>query len=116
MAENMPATRLQNLLAPEMTCNWFYDPAVRELCKKARDKGNLTADEILLLALAAGQAAYARYIHPDSAHDAERTLEEIGAVLDHDAVGAATHAKAVELLKKRQDAPLLQDSHVQQEL
>ncbi len=101
-SDALPSIHGDTALAPKLSCNWFFDPAIRELCKKTRNRADLSEDEILLLAIAAGQAALARYIEPGSAHDAEETLEQILAI-DHDAVGAATHSKALELLAKRQD-------------
>lgn len=47
----------------------------RELCRRARSKGDLTQDEILLLAIAAGQAAPGRYVEPDSAYDVGRVAD-----------------------------------------
>jgi hypothetical protein len=81
-------------------CDWFYDPIVKELCKSVQGK-ELTKDEALLLALAAGQAALANYVHPGE-RDADETINEILGVLDHDRIGEALHAKAAELLAERQ--------------
>jgi hypothetical protein len=110
MSDKLPTSTVENPLAPEVSCSWFNDPAIRKLCQRTR--GNpLTRDEILLLGLAAGQAALLHYIHPGSAHDAEATINTIMEVLDHDAVGAATHEKARELLAKRK-GPYLKGSSV----
>src|SRR4051794_33395674 len=81
-------------------CDWFYDPIVKELCKSVRGK-ELSKDEALLLALAAGQAALANYVQPGE-RDAGETINEILGVLDHDRIGEALHAKAAELLAMRQ--------------
>jgi hypothetical protein len=45
-----------------------------------------------MLALAAAQAALARYFHP-GARSAEEALETIGAILDHEDVVAALQRK-----------------------
>jgi hypothetical protein len=55
-------------------------------------KSELTDDETLMLALAAAQAALARYFQPGE-RSAEEVLEAIGAVLDHEDVEAALQRK-----------------------
>jgi hypothetical protein len=52
----------------------------------------LTDDETLMLAVAAAQAALARYFHPGT-WSAEEALEAIGAILDHEDVVAALKRK-----------------------
>jgi hypothetical protein len=55
-------------------------------------KSELTDDETLMLALAAAQAALARYFRPGE-RSAEEALEAIGAILDHEDVEAALQRK-----------------------
>jgi hypothetical protein len=103
MTKEMSRIEDETPLAPRSSCDrWFIDPTIKEVCRKTRGKSHLSKDEILLLSLAAGQAAFARHVEPDSAHDAEETLEDIGRLLDNDAIAEATHEKARELLAKRE--------------
>lgn len=113
MPQNIPDVPTNTPLSPEQDCDsWFSDPALAQLCKKTRDKSDLSADEVLLLALAAGQAALARYVEPGN-HNAEETLNKIMDLLDHQTVVAVTRAKARELLARREehiaDIPSLTD-------
>jgi hypothetical protein len=70
----------------------YFTPASRALCCRAKHKSELTDDETLMLALAAAQAALARYFHPGS-RSAEEALEAIGGILDHEDVVAALKRK-----------------------
>jgi len=77
-------------IVPKLRCDDYFTPEARKLCARVKHKSELTDDEILMLALAAAQAALARYWHP-GVRSAEDTLETIGAILDHeDVVGALT--------------------------
>jgi hypothetical protein len=97
----LPTAPTSSALQPEYRCDGFSDPVIAELCKKTRHKADLTQDEILLLALAAGQAALARYVEPGH-RDAEDILNAILGVLDHDTVTQAVHDKSQQLLSRRE--------------
>src|SRR4051812_21788145 len=89
----------EGLQGEELPSTWeawgFSDPAITKLCKKAR--GDLTEDELLVLAMAAGQAALAAYVHPEGT-DAKHALDQLLAVLDHHTIVETTDKKARELL------------------
>jgi|tagenome__1003787_1003787.scaffolds.fasta_scaffold20647637_2 hypothetical protein len=100
-AKKKPAPEIVKGERLPATCeDWgFWDPAITNLCKKA--KGDLTEDEVLVLAIAAGQAALAQFVHPEGT-DAKQTLDRLLAILDHHTIVKATRDKARELLAARQ--------------
>ena len=59
-------------------------PEALELCQKIKDKtvAELSDDEIVMLALTAGQAALAKHVEPGN-RSAEETIETILGILDH---------------------------------
>jgi hypothetical protein len=79
-------------IVPALPCNDHFTPEARRLCARLMHKSELTDDETLMLALAAAQAALARYFQPGE-RSAEEALEAIGAVLDHEDVEAALQRK-----------------------
>jgi hypothetical protein len=79
-------------IAPALPEDDYFTPEARALCARIKHKSELTDDETLMLALAAAQAAVARYFHP-GARSAEEALNAIGAILDHDEVVAALNRK-----------------------
>jgi hypothetical protein len=79
-------------------------PEARALCARVKHKSELTDDETLMLALAAAQAALARYFQP-GARSAAETLNAIGAILDHEDVVAALQRKLrIDARRKRRSA------------
>jgi hypothetical protein len=72
----------------------YFLPEALELCRKIKDKtvSELTDDEIVMLALTAGQAALAQYVEPGH-RQAEETLNTILEILDHGEVVQATLRK-----------------------
>lgn len=79
-------------IVPGLPCDDHFTPEARRLCARVMHKSELTDDETLMLALAAAQAALARYFRPGE-QSAEEALEAIGAVLDHEDVEAALQRK-----------------------
>jgi len=65
----------------------YFIPEALALCRslKGRKAADLSEDEILMLALTAAQAALANHVAPGNG-DAEKTLNTILGVLDHDTV------------------------------
>jgi hypothetical protein len=63
-----------------------------KLCALVKHKSELTDDETVMLALAAAEAALARYFHAGD-RSAEEALEAIDSVLDHEDVVAALQWK-----------------------
>ena len=65
----------------------YFMPEALALCRslKGRRAADLSEDEILMLALTAAQAALAKHVTPGN-RDAEKTLNTILGVLDHDTV------------------------------
>jgi hypothetical protein len=112
MPPKLPEVPTTTPLSPEHDYDWWFDPELAQLYKKTRDKSDLSAEEVLLLALTAGQAALARYIEPGD-RNAEETINKIMDALDHQTVVAVTRAKARELLARREghiaDIPSLTD-------
>jgi hypothetical protein len=84
-------TRTEGIV-PEIPCDDYFTPEARKLCARVKHKSDLSDDETLMLALAAAQAALARYFHP-GARSAEEALDTIGAILDHEDVVAALQRK-----------------------
>jgi hypothetical protein len=72
-----------NSIAPALPVDDYFTPEASALCRRVKHKSELTDDETLMLALAAAQAALARYFHP-GARSAEDALNTIGAILDHE--------------------------------
>ena len=64
-------------------------------------RSELTHDATLLLALAAAEAALAKYFHPD-ARSAEEALNAIGSILDHKDVVSALQRKIQVECKKEE--------------
>jgi hypothetical protein len=58
----------------------YFTPEARRLCARVKHKSELSDDETLMLAMAAAQAALARYWHPGE-RSAEQALDTIGAIL-----------------------------------
>jgi hypothetical protein len=79
-------------IAPEVPGDEYFTPEARALCARVNHKSELTDDETLMLALAAAQAALARYFHPGT-RSAEEALESIGAIVDHEDLVAALQRK-----------------------
>jgi hypothetical protein len=88
-------------IAPALLADDYFTPEARALCGRVKHKSELTDDETLMLALAAAQAALARYFHP-GARSAEEALETIGAILDHDDVVSALQRKMRADLEKQE--------------
>jgi hypothetical protein len=65
----------------------YFIPEALALCRslQGRRAADLSEDEILMLALTAAQAALAKHVTPGN-RDAEKTLNTILGVLDHDTV------------------------------
>jgi hypothetical protein len=70
----------------------YFTPEARRLCARVKHKSELSDDETLMLAMAAAQAALARYWHPGE-RSAEQALDTIGAILDHEDVVGALNRK-----------------------
>jgi hypothetical protein len=68
-------------------CDEYFTPEARALCARIKHKPELTDDELLMLAMAAAQAALARYWYPGE-RSAEEALVIIEQILDHDDVVA----------------------------
>jgi hypothetical protein len=79
--------RLMGRVAQALPADDYFTPEARKLCARVKHKSELSDDETLMLALAAAQAALARYWHP-GVRSAEETLEAIGIILDHEGVVA----------------------------
>jgi hypothetical protein len=81
----------------------YFLPEALELCRKIKDKtvSELTDDEIVMLALTAGQAALAKYVEPGN-RSAEETIEAILGILDHGKVVQATLHKLHTVLRQRE--------------
>jgi hypothetical protein len=79
-------------IAPTLPADDYFTPEARALCCRVKHKSELTDDETLMLAVAAAQAALARYFHPGT-RSAEEALEAIAAILDHEDVVAALKRK-----------------------
>jgi hypothetical protein len=70
----------------------YFTPEARALGARVKHKSELTDDETLILAMAAAQAALAKYFHP-GAPSADEALNAIGAILDQQVVVAALTRK-----------------------
>jgi hypothetical protein len=79
-------------MAPALPEDDYFTPEARALCARVKHKSELTEDETVMLAMAAAQAALAKYFHP-GARSAEEALNAIGAILDHQDVVAALQRK-----------------------
>jgi hypothetical protein len=79
-------------IIPAMPCDDYFTPEARKLCALVKHKSELTDDETVMLALAAAEAALARYFHAGD-RSAEEALEAIDSVLDHEDVVAALQWK-----------------------
>jgi hypothetical protein len=77
-----------NSIAPALPEDDYFTPEARALCVRTKHKSDLTDDETFMLALAAAQAAVARYFHP-GARSAEKALDKIGAILEHEDIVTA---------------------------
>jgi hypothetical protein len=82
-------------LGPDLPRDDYFTPEARALCARVKHKSELPDDETLMLALAAAQAALAKYFHP-GARSAGQALNAIGAILDHEDVVAALQRKMSE--------------------
>jgi hypothetical protein len=60
-------------MAPDLPEDEYFTPEARALCARVKHKSELTDDETMMLALAAAQAALAKYFHP-GARSAEEAL------------------------------------------
>ena len=95
-------------ISPALPEDDYFVPEARALCARVKHKSELTDDETVMLAMAAAQAALAKYFHP-GARSAEEALNAIGAILDHKDVVAALHRKmrteinAEEAFQRRMD-------------
>jgi hypothetical protein len=69
----------------------YLTPEAKALCERVSHKSELTDKELLMLAMAAAQAALSHYYHPGKRPSAEKTLNTIGSILDHDDVVAALY-------------------------
>ena len=79
-------------MAPALPEDDYFTPEARALCARVKHKSELTDDETVMLAMAAAQAALAKYFHP-GARSAEEALNAIGAILDHQDVVTALQRK-----------------------
>jgi hypothetical protein len=80
---------------PAMPSDDYFTVEAREPCARVKHKSEVTDGERLMLALAAAQAALARYFHP-GARPAEEALNAIGAILDHEDVVANGYSLLLE--------------------
>jgi hypothetical protein len=76
---------------PAMPSDDYFPREAQEPCARVKHKSELT-DDILMLALAAAQAALAHYWHP-GVRSAVEALETIGSILDHEDVVASLQRK-----------------------
>jgi hypothetical protein len=77
-------------------------PEALELCKRLKGKkvSDLSDDEVILLAITAGQAALAKYIQPGD-RSCDKTLSTILSILDHREVVQATLSKLHKMLGRK---------------
>jgi hypothetical protein len=83
-----------------------YFPEALELLRRVQHDSQLSDDEILLLAVTAGQAALASYWEPGERF-AEHTLDLIAQQLDRDTLARAVARKLHNVLQAGQQAPEL---------
>jgi hypothetical protein len=108
MPDHVPGMNQSVGIAPDLPEDEYFTPEARALCARVKHKSELTDDETVMLAMAAAQAALAKYFHP-GARSAEEALIAIGAILDHQDVVAAlqrkmrTEINAEEALQRRMD-------------
>jgi hypothetical protein len=69
----------------------YLTPEAKALCERVSHKSELNDKELVMLAMAAAQAALSHYYHPGKRPSAEQTLNTIGKILDHDDVVAALY-------------------------
>jgi len=88
-------------LVPEDPADFdhYYDQA-REICRRAKDRAQVSDDELIVLAVVASQLALAKYVEP-GAKDADGTLDAILDILDRGDVVQAMSAKMTQLLSSR---------------
>jgi hypothetical protein len=74
---------------------------------RLKQQTQISDDEVLALAVIAGEAALAKYADPDRGESCDQALRDIFAILDHDAIVLAMRRKVRELLE---NGPPLQES------
>jgi hypothetical protein len=85
-------------LVPEDPADFehYYDKA-REICRRAKNRSEVSDDELIVLAVVASQLALAKYVEP-GAKDADSTLDAILDILDRGDVVQAVSTKMTQLL------------------
>jgi hypothetical protein len=88
-------------LVPENPADFdhYYDRA-REICRRAKDRAQVSDDELIVLAVVASQLALSKYIQPGG-KDADGTLDTILDILDRGDVLQAMSSKMAQLLSSR---------------
>jgi len=98
MTENTPSPSIAPSAHVLKTIGVDYlGPEAKKLCKIV-NKETLSDDEIIVLALAATQAALLKHVEPGD-RDAEETLDTILSIVDHRQVVQALYDKVDELLE-----------------
>jgi hypothetical protein len=88
-------------LVPENPADFdhYYDRA-REICRRAKDRAQVSDDELIVLAVVASQLALRKYAQPDG-EDADGTLDAMLDILDRGDVLQAMSGKMAQLLSSR---------------
>ena len=77
----------------------------KKLILRLKDQSQISDDEVLALAVIAGEAALAKYVDPQQHESCDQAIREIFSVLDHEAVVLAMRRKVRELLAADQIQP-----------
>jgi hypothetical protein len=73
----------------------------KRLILRLKQQTQISDDEILALAVIAGEAALAKYADPAQGESCDKALKEIFGILDHDAIVLAMRRKVRELLENK---------------
>lgn len=85
-------------LVPENPADFDrYCEQAREICRRAKDRKQVSDDELIILAVVASQLALAKYVQ-SSERDADTTLDAILDILDRGDVVQAMSSKMAQLL------------------
>jgi hypothetical protein len=64
-------------IAPTIPADDYFSPEARRLCARVKHKSELSDDETLMLAMAAAQAALARYWHRASDQPRRHSIQSV---------------------------------------
>jgi hypothetical protein len=83
------------------TLRFLASADAKELILRLRRQPRLSDDEVIALAVIAGEAAIAKYFDPREEERCDQAVRDIFSILDHDAVLLAMRRKIRELLSSK---------------